>query len=529
MLKKIFLLPISLLILGIAGCQPDLLETVPTDRVSSDIFWETVEDAEAAANAAYVTLDGEHIFSYDGVTDHAFTNAAFDGDNFDIQRGIMSSSMNRFDVEWNRAYVGIRRANDFMNNIDNVDGAPELINQYTGEVKTIRAYHYIKLVMLFGDVPLITTPIDIQEGLSVSRTSAEQIWDFIETELEEAASLLPAQNGLRISKGTANGLKARAMLYAERFEKAAEAAKRVIDSNVYSLYPSYFNLFQYEGEGNSEVLLAKEYAPDINSHNIYAILAPASQIEGQTGSGFVPTASIIDLYEMDNGMSIDEPGSGFDPMNPYENRDPRLKASVFISGETVLPNGNIFKSTPPGDGGSDNVELSIRSTKTGFNIRKYVADEDYGNPSNSGLNITLLRYAEVLLTYAEAKIEMNQIDPSVYEAINKVRQRESVNMPAITAADASSQSEMRDIVRKERAVELAFEGHRLFDIRRWEIAEDVIPGRVYGARYVENGEPKQIEVTFAGEKQFNASRDYLWPIPSTERALNSNLTQNPGW
>ncbi|EPR66941.1 putative nutrient binding outer membrane protein [Cyclobacterium qasimii M12-11B] len=509
------------------SCQSDLLETIPNDRISKEIFWITLDDVEFAANAVYPSLDGTSIFSYDGLTDQLMTNHPFNA-NVELQRGFGTIASGRYFSEWEDAYQGIRRANDFMDNVDQVEESDqEAINKYKAEVMTLRAYQYIKLVMLFGDVPLLTTGIDIPQGRTVTRTPVSQIWDFIEDDLTQAAVWLPYENNGRIGKGAALGLKARAMLYAGRYSEAAEAAKEVIDSNVYSLYPDYFNLFQYEGENNAEVMLAREYAPDVNSHNIYSSVAPWSQISGSNGSLYVPTKSIIDAYPMSNGLAISDPQSGFDPLNPYENRDPRLAQSVFLTEITPLPDGGIYGSTPETDG-SDAVQITVYSTATGYNVRKYVADEDYSNPSNSGLNIILIRYAEVLLTYAEAKIELGEIDESVYAAINLVRQRESVMLPPFTSEVANTQASLRSIVRNERTVELAFEGFRLFDIRRWEIAEEVMPGVPFGMTYLDNDNLVQISLE-GFDRSFDTGRDYLWPIPNRERELNTQLTQNPGW
>ncbi|MEX2566187.1 MAG: RagB/SusD family nutrient uptake outer membrane protein, partial [Cyclobacteriaceae bacterium] len=399
------------------------------------------------------------------------------------------------------------------------------INRFKGEVMTIRAYHYIKLAMLFGDVPLITSGINIEEGRNITRTPVTEVWDFIENELDQAADWLPYDNAPgRIAKGAALGLKARGMLFAKRYSQAVEAAQELISSNEFSLYPDYFELFQYGGQYNAEILLDRQRARDVNAHNIYTMLAPWSQISGSTGSLYVPTAKMIDLYEMENGMAIQDPASGFDPENPYQNRDSRLYQSVFLSGITPLPDGGVYGSTPNTDG-SDAVQITVYSTSTGFNVRKYIDDEDYNNPSNSGLNIILLRYAEVLLTYAEAKVEMGELDQSVYDALNAVRQRPSVEMPPINSEEGHSQEELREIIRKERTVELAFEGLRLFDLRRWEVAEQEIPGIPKGMTYVEEGEIKQVELP-GFERNFDPNRDYLWPIPQRERELNTNLTQN---
>lgn len=228
---------------------------------------------------------------------------------------------------------------------------------------------------------------------------------------------------------------------------------------------------------------------------------------------------------MKNGLPISDPESGFDPENPYENRDPRLKQSIFVTGET-LPDGGIFNSIPGDADATDPVGGTLYTTTTGWNVKKYIASDDFNTPKNSGINLVLIRYAEVLLTYAEAKIELNQIDQSVYDAINEVRGRVSVEMPPI--ADGLSQGQLREVVRKERAIELAFEGTRLFDIRRWEIAHEVMLGEVYGMTYTAGGELVTIKVE-SYNRVFDQGRDYLWPIPQRERELNPNLEQNPKW
>jgi hypothetical protein len=352
-----------------------------------------------------------------------------------------------------------------------------------------------------------------------------QIWDFISSELTESAALLPntqADKG-RITKGAALGLKARALLYAGRFAEAATAAKQVMDMKVYSIYPNYSNLFTYAAENNAEVILDIEFVKDIYSNNIFFIMGPFSQKNSQGRN--TPTKNLVDAYQMKNGKNITDPSSGFDPYNPYANRDPRLGYSIYVAGD-VLPDNKIYNSKP-NSGTADAVGFSFQSTNTGFNVEKYINKEDLVQPANGGVNIILMRYAEILLTYAEAKIEANQLDQTVLNAINAVRQRPDVAMPPITTL--GSQAEMRAIVRKERLVELAFEGLRFFDIRRWRIAENVMPGKIYGMTYADpNGALKTIEVQ-AWTNSFDKSRDYLWPIPQKERELNPGLGQNPNW
>jgi hypothetical protein len=227
---------------------------------------------------------------------------------------------------------------------------------------------------------------------------------------------------------------------------------------------------------------------------------------------------------MTNGDSITDPASGYDPANQYANRDPRLSYSIFVPGD-VLPNGKTFNSLPNSTTG-DAVGSSFVVSPTGWNVKKYVNKEDLSKPADCGINIILIRYAEVLLTYAESMIEQNKLDQSVYDAINKVRQRSDVNMPPIPTGQ--TQDQLRAIVRRERTVELAFEGLRYFDIRRWKIASTVMPGNVYGLNYKDtDGSIKTVVVP--GWNQTWSDKDYLWPIPQKEIDLNKNLTQNPGW
>jgi len=234
---------------------------------------------------------------------------------------------------------------------------------------------------------------------------------------------------------------------------------------------------------------------------------------------------LFDAYRMLNGKMIHEEGSGFTYETQYENRDPRLYYSLYIPG-AELPNGEIYNSVP-GSGTQDEVANTYLATSLGFNVRKYVNPEDYANPSNCGINIMLIRYAEVLLTYAEAKIEQNKIDDSVLSAINQLRTRQDVGLAPVESG--LNQEKMREIVRNERLVELAFEGLRLFDCRRWRTAEMLFPGRVNGIVY-QAGDGEWKTVTIEGFiKVFNPEKHYLWPIPQKEIDLNPNLKQNPNW
>jgi len=511
---------------ALSSCDGNLLETVPNDRLSESVFWKTESDVKLAVNALYTDLDDVNIISWDALTDVAHTNQSFNVQAY-IELGTFDATNSKIYNEWQKAYTGVRATNYFLANADKVSFANvDLLNQYKAEARVLRAYQYIKLAGLYGDVPLVTTPITIPEAQQLIRNPVEQIWNFIEKELSESAESLPATYAAaekgRITKGAAWGLSARASLFAGRYRKAAESAQMVIQSGTYGLYESYEKLFSYAAENNKEVLIDKQFVKDIYPNNIFQTIAPYSQKNGS--STYVPTKALADLYETNAGKNINDPASGYNEAEPYNNRDKRFQYSIFLEGD-LLPSGGTYQPRPD-SGTPDAIGNTYIATTTGYNIKKYINTEDFANPANSGINIILLRYAEVLLSYAEAKIELNEIDHAVLEAINLVRNgRNDVKQPSITTTD---QAALRAIVRNERAVELAFEGIRLFDIRRWKIAEDILPGSVYGITYQDNNDDL-VTVQVAVNKLFDKNRHYLWPIPQKERDLNSSLTQNQGW
>lgn len=514
-------------LVGIISCQKDLLDTVPNDRLSENVFWKTQSDAEVAVNALYRDLDGTNIFSWDAFTDIAHVNQPFDINAY-IELGTYDATSSKILSEWSNAYTGIAADNYFLTNVDKVPVITDDVSfqRYKAEARFLRAYQYVKLTALFGAVPLSTSPLSIADARKLKRDSLTKIYDFIDAELSAIVSALPlsytGSNIGRITKGAAYALKARADLYAGRYAAAAMAAKATMDLGAYHLYPQYKKLFSYAAENNSEVILDKQFIASIYSNSVFNLLAPYSQKSSQ--STYVPTKALVDQYQTNNGNDISSTGSGYDPSQPYVNRDPRLRYSIFLDGDS-LPSGTIFHPAP-NSGTTDAVGNTYIASTTGFNIKKYINAEDYANPSNNGINLILIRYAEVLLTYAEAKIESNTIDQSVYDAINAVRNgRQDVKLTSLPTG--LSQSELRAIVRRERTIELAFEGLHLADVRRWKTAVTVVPGSVLGITYFDGSVSKTVQV--AATRVFDASKHYLWPIPQRERDQDPNLEQNIGW
>ncbi|NDV58289.1 RagB/SusD family nutrient uptake outer membrane protein [Bacteroides sp. 519] len=521
------------------GCT-DVLNTVPTDRLSSEVYWQTDEDAEYAANAVYRFLESPiTIIGRDGMSDIA--RATFEtSDETKVEGSIADPQTNIFQNTWNDMYKGIRRCNDYMANIDKITPTNEAkVKQFTAEVRTLRCYFYSRLVSYFGDVPLVTTPIGINESKTLTRTPVSQIYDFIYEEITDATKYLPAttvEKG-RVTKGAAQGILARTMLFAAGnvtgtdnrtntyLQRAKDAADAVIALDVYSLLPTYEGLFLYENENNQEVIFDKQHMKDVFSNAVMNNFGAVSL--GNNGSAISPTAILLDEYETINGKSISEDPE-YDPQNPYANRDPRLSYTLYYPG-SVLPNGAIYDSRPGWSNSGDVIGASYQVSKTGLLPRKYINAEDLGqsNRTNCGINFVLLRYAEILLIAAEARIELDTEKDVALKYINEIRQREDVMMPQLK--EITQQSDLRTAVRHERMVELGLEGNRFFDVRRWKTAISVCNmNQIEGMRYVDKETGELVKVVTDYKKKFT-ERDYLWPIPYNERQLNTNLIQNDGW
>ena len=299
-----------------------------------------------------------------------------------------------------------------------------------------------------------------------------------------------------------------------------------MDLGIYELYgpnpepedawENYANIFLQKNSSetilNRYFLVTKTDGSDPGQHN-----GPNGY---HTWGGNTPIQNLIDDYRMADGSEFDWSNPAH-AAAPYENRDPRFYASVIYPGAEL--DGQLFNPYPGSDTPDEFDRSNFNNTETGFVMRKYLDVEDRSERTNSGINIIKMRYADVLLMYAEAKIELGEwSDPSVEAALNEIRDR--VDMPDV---ELTSQEQAIELVRNERAVELGTEGLRLPDIRRWSIAEEVMPGQPAGMDIWEDGEIVTVFGTW--QRSFSAPRDYLWPIPVGERDLNDNLAQNPGY
>lgn len=456
------------------------------------------------------------------------------------------------DDQWGNYYRGIRAVNIFLDNakkenFDDIkynDDYPQLMQQfelYPYEARFLRAFFYFELIKRYGDVPLITTLLDTDDANRVTRDSFEDIVEFIVNECDTISTKLPisyanmpGQETGRITKGAALALKSRVLLYAasplhnpagaqSKWIAAAKSAADVMNMGVYSLESEYKNVVN--NLNSRELILERRDDPSnwFERNNF-----PVGYEGGQTGT--CPTQNLVDSYEMqETGIGINEIGSGYDPENPYAGRDPRLE-------ETILHNGSMFKGLEIEcwEGGR-NGPPKKRATKTGYYLKKYVIENislDPVNPTSQIHTWVLFRYGEILLNYAETMNEIygpNTKGPApldhwtAIDAVNMIRSRAGMPPFPVTL----SKEDFKEKVRNERRVELAFEDHRFWDIRRWKMGN--VNKDVYGVTVTKSGSDitytkKQIETDRIWEDKF-----YLYPIPQNELYINEHLTQNPGW
>ncbi len=512
---------ILLCIFGLTRCDKGL-DLIPTGTVSEAIFWTSERDAELAVNAAYRELDNFGMVQLDAVTDIAMHAPSGPQTLYDVAVGTIDPTNTAIRNYWRQYWRGMRKANDPINNIDRIEeGRPAYLERLKSEARFLRAYYLTQLTSFWGDVPLITAPLTV--GEQPSRTDKDIVVDFIINELDDITSnnSLPlSYSGSdvgRATHGAALALKARVALRNERWAIARNAAKEVIDLGIYELYPDYQKLFWYEGQNSSEIIFDRQYAIGYSAHNPFGRSSPTLG-----GSSAIDPIRHLKLYH--ERIEPEDPDT-YPDSYMYEGLDPRWGYNVYYTGST-LPNGVPFNSWPSSPT-QDAVGSTEFTNQYGFNVAKWIDFESDGaNPSNSTINFILIRYADVLLMYAEAKIELNEIDQSVYDAINEVRQRPTVDMPPITPD--KTQGELRQILRRERTIEFPWEGIRIHDMNRWRIGEDKT-GLVEGMWFRDEGSGEWRVFSRGLTRQHRSDRDYLWPIPQEEYEVNPNIGQNPNY
>ncbi len=525
-MKNRLIILFGLLTVFACSCK-DYLDLQPLTQYSESTLWTGVNDATAACNSCYSNFeDGQWVVYMDVASDNG--HDAYPWEGWQEFGNMQLLTANTWGPKFN--FQTITRCNWFLENIDKAPIDETLSARLKGEVRFIRAYQYFERTQLYGDFPLVTKVLTTDEANNVEMTPKADIVQFILTELEAIIPDLPTSysgNDLgRITRGAAWALKARVELFNEKYAESAVSCQNVMDLGVYSLFPNYQDLFRLANEYNPEIILDVAYLEsDPNLTIGLMVLAPESTPGGGWSSVNI-TQSLVDTYEMSNGKTIDDPTSGYDSDHPFLNRDPRLLQTIIVPGAQYA--GIIFNPMDP-----NSLDYWPTYNYTGYVGQKYTHyKSELGDLYRAGLNIPLIRYAEVLLTYAEAKIELNQIDNSVYDAIDQVRLR--AGLPNVDQTKYSTQAQMRELVRRERRVELALEGLRWYDIQRWKIGEEVMNGPVYGLRFSDIDAAGNVTYTSTEhakieDRVFNPSKNYLWPVPQSQLDIGKHLKQNPNY
>lgn len=512
--------------LGLTSCES--LDQQPLDRLSEKTFWTSEKETLFAVTGLYNGWEsGSQIFYMDCASDNSHNDFSHEGFQ-QIGNGSFNPT-NPGNASSRFTYTHIRRANWILENIDKAPIAADLKKRLTAEVKTLRAYRYLDLAILFGDVPLITKTLAIEDSAVPANPRAE-VFKFIEDELIAAAADLPvvqAEKG-RMTKGAALGFLARTYAFQNKHADVLKATQQIIDFNHYQLFNDYANLFEAANENNLEVISDIQYIENTFGYTELGIMMP-NTIGGW--SSIIPVQNLVDAYETKDGKTIAS-STTYNPSKPYDNRDPRLAATIVYPG--ALYAGKYFD--PLGDT-KDHPASADNASNSGYNYRKYLQNpSSYSNVWNVGVNIIVQRYAEILLLNAEAKIELNQINATVYDQLNKVRIR--AGLPKVNESEYASQAKLRELVRREFRVELAGEGRRRFDIIRWGIAQDVMNTTVYGSLSKGSVNSTTGEVTFTNltdrflveKRTFTAGKNELWPIPqSAIDAGKGSLIQNKNY
>lgn len=523
------------LLVSNSACSDDFFNKNPLDAVSDATFWKSESDAKLALVGCYNNggaWSGEDFWTPRGIIYLDFmaglgSEKELIPDRF--TNGTLDPSYWAVEGYWDNSYRKIVACNNFLSHIDDIEMDSNTKTVMKSEVRTIRAYQYFNLAFFFSDVPFFIKVLTVDEANSIVRTPKTDIMNFVETELEQSSVDLPptrptTEDG-RITSGAALAILGRVQMANKKWGPAALTYKKIIDSKAYTLTTSFKTMFNVQNEINKEFILTSQYQEDVYAHVLPQYLYP----EAYGGwHQFSPYNELVKQFQCTDGLSIED-SPLFDSANPYNNRDPRLDYTIMISDRTVFQ-GKTFVSRPD----SNSPDRITRYNWSGYCINKFMDPSYTGNLMNYGGNWSIIRYAEVLLSYLESKLEAGEaIDQALLdETINKVRSRADVNMPAITTINTV---ELRNKIRVEREVEFAFEGIHYYDILRWGVAAERLNRQFTGMKLT--NDPANYTAFNVDEdgyliyqkRNFVEGVNELWPIPQAERNVNTKLTQNFGY
>jgi hypothetical protein len=503
-------LPALMLLLG-SSCKKNFLDKNPLDSISSQTFWTSETDVQTALAGVYSRLQ-QNFLGYervylDGLTDNAYLDPGNGNQpnmtnmtTGSISPGLSGALVNMY----SSPYRAITSCNYFLDNVDKASITDAKKNTYKAEVRFIRALSYFDLVQDFGGVIIYKNFPSTLESAKIPKSTKEEVYAFIHEDLDFAIANLPDEkyNGHAV-KGSAQGIKARVLVTEQKWSEAVTLLQQIMSSGKFGLSNNYAALFRTAGQAtaavNTEIMFSTQYLAPTNVQR----LSPGNagmDIELGWWSLMQPYKDLADDYEMTDGKPAGE-SSLYDPANPYASRDPRLDLTIKLPGE-------VWKNT------SGTAWTGSYPSVTGFLMEKYVdlSRAPFANTTatSTDQDYIHLRYADVLLMYAEAKNEVSGPDASVYAAIDQVRQRPGINMPKTDQAKYNTKEKLRDYIRHERRVEFALEGQRYNDLKRWNLAHIKLP-----TLKTPSGAPLKFE-----------TKNYLLPFPQSELDNNPQLRQN---
>jgi starch-binding outer membrane protein, SusD/RagB family len=506
-------------IFAVTSCSKDFLIETNPGALASDNFWKTSGDVDKAFTGVFAQLhshdfyngnsSGQNagVYRLDFISDNGYCGYDFIN-GASVARGDYAPTDGLVNAFWTACYKMIQRSNDFLGNVDKVTAVSEANrNTMKAEIRFLRALAYHHLAMCYRDAPLITSTQTLAEA-NVPKNSYRELADFVINELGAitAGTELPvtAVPG-RVTRGAALALLARFQLYDKKFAASAATAQRVIALNQYNLSTPYNTLFTIAGESSKDVIFAVEYTgPGLAAGT------------GASFNGYFPAApqvhtvalpNLADDYYCTDGLPITR-SPLYNATNKLLNRDPRFNA-------TIVTTTSMFRGA---------AILATNLTPTRYRLRKW-ADEAAINSTNAfdnAQNFYVLRYAELLLTRAEALLESGAYtEKEVVDLVNLVRTR--ATMPKVEAVEGTglTKQQLIDIVRHERRVETAFEGLRYYDLKRWGILKEQAVDLYMKV--------DKVQAPAIQNRIFNDARHNVWPIPQREIDINPVLVQHPEW
>ena len=512
-LLKYTVLRFLILIVSVTSCTNDL-DVAPPDKLSTSIFWKSEADADLALTGLYNFLYASgggyatsqyQVFAWDNFSDDSYGQYNYGGGTSALSSGITPQSGDFVYNYYANNYKAIAAINSFLANVGKVLKGDKL-NQYQGEAYFLRAFNYFWLAQLYGNVVITTEdPFSIDFKSTKAKSEKAEVLKLIEEDLAKAIASLPdkAYKDGHAVKSSAQGYLVRVLLYEKKYAEAAALAKQIIAGNKYTLSTNYAgNFFKPDQNSSTEIMFSVKYLQPNLLHQDVALGVSLQRWKGEQG-----TQDLINEYEAIDGKDTGA-SAIFDPKKPFEKRDPRMRLTFFFPGDTKEQGwpftGDLSVATPGKD-----------SWTNGFYAVKKWLDPTLVNPDYGAIDeadFVLMRYADILLMYAEAENEASG-PANAIDAVNQVRAR--VGMPAL--ATGLSQTDMREKIRHERRVEFALEGQRYFDLRRWGIATKKLNG------FIQNPLAPTVKSKYEDKFEF-------WPIPQTEIDRNAPvLKQNPGY